>query len=262
MLHHFDGYEDPSRWWQPCPRECTKRFPMAMFGSLSALRESHRLRKRCSQCSMLGDRLSAVMVYRGQYRINRPDRRRIPVVSHQPGFILRPNATKLLCIFGADAGTRTFNCRQRGRTARARGQTDPCVPGCGDPPEWCTPEDESSRECNCQVGQHCTSRPRPMKPKWLGWALREHAQVGDVHQGIDTYTGYAELVVDSSPLFRQPAATIEAVFFTSSVASSLQVACSVRRAFVHQHHLHPCDVPLVRLRTDNWETPFELYNQC
>lgn len=259
MLHYFDGYEDPVHWWQPCPKDCTRVFPMAFTAGLAKLRQIHRSRKRCHRCSILGDRLSAISIFRGQQR---SDRRRIPAVSGLPGIVLRPNRTQLLCAFGGDAGTMSFNCRHQPSWR----QTERCIPGCGNPPPWCDPEEEPlSSKCRCGVGQGCATPLRPVKPERLGWVLAEHAKVGGADLGLGSYSGYAELVVDSAPLQANPVDAIEAFFYINEASSenvSQRLACKVHAAFVHRYQLNSCDVPILRLRLDDWESPFEMHQRC
>ncbi|KAL1511623.1 hypothetical protein AB1Y20_006415 [Prymnesium parvum] len=259
ILHHFDGYENPVHWWRPCPEECTKEYPLTLRGGLSKLRDAHRSRKRCSLCQRLGDRFSAVVVNRAQQR---RDGRRITVVTHHPGVLLRPSATKLLCAYGGDGWTMRMNCRQPSLWRRATAAQ--CVPGCGDPPEWCIPSAERRAGCRCDVGPKCTVPPRPVKPEALGWLLDEHARVGAPSEGVDTFTGYVELVVDSAPLMARPAEPIEAFFFVASntTNSSRRTACRVHAAFLRHFKLDACHVPLLELRTDNWESPFAVHSGC
>ena len=259
LLHHFDGFEDPTRWWQPCPENCGS-WNTSLKGGLSALRQRATQRYHCRRCSRWGDRLSAIAVYSGQRRIGR---RRIPIVTRFPGLVLRPNATTLRCAFAGDGGSVQWNCRNR----FAGYQRHPgCISGCGNPPAWCSPRTERGG-CRCGIGEGCAHRPVPLKPESLGWLLQEHASFGEVGRGVGSYSGYAELVVDSKPLLTSPREAVEAFFFSEaesdSYNASMHLACKVYRASLRHVQQDACEVPLLKFRTDNWATPFQpVQSEC
>jgi len=161
-----------------------------------------------------------------------------------------------------------FSCTRLGRRV-PRNNASACVPGCGDPPEWCLPGDEGA--CGCNFDNKCRGRLRPWKPAQLGWLLNTHAESGARARGINTWTGYAEVVVDAERTFASPAAAVEAFFYSdsghygpngrASVDESAQRVCKVRRAFLGALRLDPCQVPVLRLRIGNWTEPFEAH-QC
>ena len=262
VIHHFDTYENPKRWWQGCPamNDCAATFPLLANG-LSGMRSQARLRKACVGCTKVGDRFSATAIYRGLQRPDRPDRRHMPMVTSHPGIVLRPNAISVLCVYGVDGGTGNRRCprqhagRQSSRDALSRGT---CVPGCGDPPAWCECKHGNvSGSCRCGFERDPGStQVRPWRPEELGWVLREHARKGQADRGLGTYTGFPELVIDSENV----APAIEAVFFpvTPGERQAERVACLVHREFLREFRLSSCDVPLLRLRPDNWDEPFEV----
>jgi len=255
IIHHFDTFEHPERWWDVCPANCASTYPLLAKGLLGMKRQA-QLGKACRQCQNTGDRLSATSIYRGLWDPERPDRHKLTVVTPYPGIVLRPGATRLLCVYGSDGGTRRHTC-PRSDTEPSEGR---CIPGCGDPPHWCVDGHERlAKGCRCGF-ERCRfdNAKRPWKPERLGWVLREHARAGNAGQGLGSFSGYPELVVASG---NGIADAVEAIFWPHTEVAgrnnqSERTACRVHRAFLRAFALDACDVPLLMLRLGDWDRPF------
>ena len=278
LIHHFDTWENPQKWWQGCPADCASEFPLLSKG-LSGIREQAVLRKECGKCRAIGDRFSATTLFRGMFRADRPDRRVLPIVTGHAGMVLRANATKLLCVFGTDGETRQFQCPDPpiSRLLR-RSQREQCVAGCGNPPAWCRQErvhggckcgfDRCEPDHDSRARTHLMKRPeerkhiRPWRPNKLGWVLNEYARSGAIGRGPGSFSGYPELVVDS----RNIASAVEAIFFPAATRLenvSAVIACRVQRTFVRELRRSACEVPVLRLHPERTEQPFEDWTeQC
>jgi len=101
MIHGIDGQEDDDYPWRVCP-------------------------KSSMGCGFLSDRMSISVIYKGK----------TATFSGGGGVILSPDATRVLCAYGGDGGTRGKLCHPPGLTAQ-------CVPGCmmgqGSYEAWCEP---------------------------------------------------------------------------------------------------------------------------
>ena len=71
VIHAFDGQEDPDRKWAVCP-------------------------PANGQCGFISDRMSASVIFKGK----------TAAFSGGGGIILNPEASRLLCAYGGDGGTR------------------------------------------------------------------------------------------------------------------------------------------------------------
>ncbi len=261
IMHSFDGWEDPSAPWSPCPEK----------GGAGVCGRAEIQPRR--------DRVSASIIYQGMHRPDRPDRSVIPVFSFDGGVILRPDRTTILCAYGNDGAIDYGgkNCRITGAT-----RSPSCVPGCGDPPNWCDPnEGLIDGWCNCGFEWCGSVRPRPWHPKDLPKLIEKHAFLGSKYTGMGTYTGYNEVVIDSSSWVETLPGIIEAFFYFDGCApgqantplssqlprdGSRPKDCVGAASFVRTKHqdflkrfnLAAHDVPLLRFRQTDWTTPFSV----
>ena len=166
------------------------------------------------------------------------------------------------------------NCRMPTDDGAARDSG--CLNGCGDPPAWCAVGNATSTSptCTCGVGP-CHGPPRPWRPELLGHVLRLHATRARAYRGVNSFTGYNELVL--SPALERAPRSVEAVFATqcegyasanaSNSRQSLSATCAQARAFARLAHYHilrafartapPEDLPpLLSFRPSRWDEPF------
>ena len=242
LLHQFDDWEDPTAPWSPCPLS---------GGTGVCSRADAQTRK---------DRVSASIIYSGMQRADRPDRNVIPIFSHRGGVILRPEATTLLCAYGMDAGI-DYGADQRvGNPNCHAAAGSACVPGCGNPPEWCDPDvGLINGWCTCGFAWSCGNQnsPRPWRPEDLLTMLDKHATLGDTFKGISTFSGYNEIIVQSAAWIANLPRSIEAFVVVAGCSGD-------EEAFVRRAHrdfaarFGASAAPLVRLRPEQWEHPFVL----
>ena len=258
IMHSFDGWEDPDAPWSPCPE---------MGGSGVCGRAEIQPRR---------DRVSASIVYAGMHRADRPDRNVIPVYSFDGGVILRPDRVTLLCAYGNDGAIDYGgkNCRVTGPTASST-----CVPGCGDPPNWCDANGGAiDGWCQCGFGWCGGEKVRPWRPEDLSKLIEKHATLGSRYTGMGSYTGYNEIVVDSSSWVETLPGAIEAFFFfdgcsgqantplssqlprdgtgSKSCEGASEFVRTKHADFLRRFHLTEHDVPLLSFRQAEWSTPF------
>ena len=258
IMHSFDGWEDPDAPWSPCPE---------MGGSGVCGRAEIQPRR---------DRVSASIAYAGMHRADRPDRTVIPVYSFDGGVILRPDRVTLLCAYGNDGAIDYGgkNCRVTGPT-----QSSACVPGCGDPPNWCDANGGPiDGWCQCGFAWCGGEKIRPWRPEDLSKLIAKHATLGSAYTGMGSYTGYNEIVIDSSRWVETLPGAIEAFFFFDGCSGQANTplssqlprdgtgskSCEGASEFVRTKHadflkrfnLFERDVPLLRFRQAEWSTPF------
>jgi len=143
------------------------------------------------------NRVSASMIYYGLKRDDRPDRYIIPTFSYRGGVVLRPQVMKLNCAYGVD-GAIDYGNTGFAQEHCENDSDDSCIPGCGAPPDWCdrdTPVVDGW--CHCGFNWCSNQPPRPWRPQDLAVMLEKGAEVGDAFKGVNTFTGYNELVLDA-----------------------------------------------------------------
>ena len=234
LLHQFDDWEDPSAPWSPCPAK----------GGSGVCGRVDSLTRR--------DRVSTSMIYAGMKRHDRPDRNVIPLFSRRGGVILRPETTKVLCAYGIDAGIDYGS--DKGANCRVATSGSECIPGCGNPPEWCTETGLIGGWCRCSFAWSCGTQnsPRPYRPEDLGAMLENHASFGDQFKGIGTFSGYNELIVESATWIENLPRSIEAFFTVAGGDEAF-----ARRAHSDFVQRYGAEIaPLVQLRPDRWSEPF------
>lgn len=122
IVHGIDHTEDPEMPWAVCPPDS-------------------------SDCGFLSDRMSASVIWRTKGTA---------AFGGGGGVILNPNATRLLCIYGGDGGTRGKTCSiadelKHGVSPGWTPEHAPgCTPGCvaSQYDEWCDGENAGSSWCD------------------------------------------------------------------------------------------------------------------
>lgn len=250
ILHSFDGWEDPNHPWAPCPKD----------GHGSDHCGQPRVQARRS-------RVSTSSIHRGLLRPDRPDRTVIPMFSFDGGVILNPNTINLLCAYGNDGAI-----DDGGGGLGCEGSTSGnCIPGCGDPPDWC-PETGELIAGWCRCGfEWCGSKPRPWRPEHVHALLKVSAKYSKPYDGIGSYEGYNELVVDAEAWLEQLPHSIEAIFFYSNCVKTdtntplaHSASCGDAKAYAEsvydkyiKMHGHG-SIPFLNFDSSNWDEPFSL----
>ena len=222
---------------------------------------------------------------------------RIATFSYDGGVVLRPQFARPLCGYGGDGSidaSKQLSC-PRGRTRRCLpgcGVVAGASPqGAG--PDWCSranPHDEGAwLLCGIQWSR---SGMRPWHPSEFvgeGGLLDLFATYGSRFQGVGTgqkqggedeksFKGYDEIVVDSEPWLANLPWSVEAIFYVEcpngrgetnlkysdqptkalTCGDAEDKAREMHAAFLRAYpEIDPAAFPLQRLRTDNWERPFE-----
>lgn len=216
-MHQFDETENPERPWLSCPEFC------------------HGVGQPCG-CFFLSDRLSASVAFADMPKTNQ---RKIPLWSQKSGgFIWNMGAVRIHCAFPGDAGSRA-------RVCDPPGATEECTPGCTDewhpwcdgnhPDVWCDGNPWSPNEVETMLSAY-----RYRKPPW---------------------NTFNEFVIDSQYTDRRMPDAVEAFFYPMTDECETSSKCGkyvarIHKAFLREYRLDEDKVPLLALRTDNWNEPF------
>lgn len=196
ILHSMDNQEDPEKPWAVCP-------------------------KTSLHCGFLSDRMSASITYRGKTNS----------FGGGTGFVLSPYATRVLCAYGGDGGT-------RGKLCSPPGLSDSCVPGCAPknaPDTWCDPSVHS----NANDGW-CDGRP------WRS------SDLGKFMERDRASSSYNEAVLDGFYWNLNLPHSIEAILASPDDPGARQM----HAAFLSTYGLTAEDVPLLSFRKDRIDAPF------
>ena len=199
----------------------------------------------------------------------------IPTFSLDGGVVLRPSRVHVFCAYGIDGSiddNKPLSCDHV--------NDHTCVPGCGEPPDWCdkaNPHDEGDwLVCGLNWGR---SGVRPWKAKDIsgtGGLLDQFARYGAAFEGVGGFKGYNEFVLDSHAWIEGLPDSVEAIFILDcddnaanlwygaadgyGTAGSCREAHDIGRAkhrsFIETYGLDAHQFPLLMLRPSNWAEPF------
>ena len=147
--------------------------------------------------------------------------------------ILNPAATRLLCGYGGDGGTRPKAC--------ATPRPDGCVPGCGILIGEGDDAYLSSVFCDGNSPDRAWCDGLPWRPKDIGKMLLRDR----------TSSSYNEVIVDGDHWARHLPDIIEAF-----VVPTEHAALQTYQRFLQTYRLSSADVPLVRFNAGARERPF------
>ena len=182
-------------------------------------------------CATLRDRLSCSIINAGMADADR--RYGMPLfASPSGGLIMRGEANKLLCAYSGDGGTRGVVCHGEAQ----------CVPGCVQPGgEWC----DALRGAG---DGWCDGRP--FAPKHLSTVLNRFM----LNPGA-----YNEMVFDASTWGRNLPHSVLAIFYPDNAGDDGQfIARDAHRRMLEEYKLTADELPLVVLRLNDWDRPFEV----
>ena len=148
------------------------------------------------------------------------------------GLIMRGESSRLICSFSGDGGTRGVVCN---------GEPG-CVPGCVFPGgDWCAHADDASGWCG----------GKPWPPSKLSIMLDRFMQKPGA---------YNEVVLDARTWGRNLPHSVLAIFYPEDASAEGQFfARNAHKMMLREYsHLTEDDIPLVVLRMDDWENPFDL----
>ena len=197
LVHGIDFTEDPDRPWAVCPTSS-------------------------SDCGFLSDRMSASLIWKVKGTA---------AFSGGGGVILNPNATRLLCIYGGDGGT-------RGKTCSPPGASDRCLPGCvaSYRDAWCDASGARSSWCD----------GHPWRPSELGTFV-----------ALDGGSAiYNEAIVDGFYWNAHLPHSIEALIGSPGDPAAVRL----HERFLRTYRLTAEDVPLVIFEKDKPDCPFRPFD--
>jgi len=180
-------------------------------------------------CSTLRDRVSTSIINGGMHQGDFS----LPLFAcDNGGLIMRGESSRLLCSFSGDGGTRGVVCN---------GEPG-CVPGCVFPGgDWCAHADDASGWCG----------GKPWPPSKLSIMLDRFMQKPGA---------YNEVVLDARTWGRNLPHSVLAIFYPEDASAEGQFfARNAHKMMLREYsHLTEDDIPLVVLRMDDWENPFDL----
>lgn len=217
-------------------------------------------------------RLSGSMVHSGL----KQSYSTIPFFSFDSGVVLRPETAHVYCAYGMDGGIDDGQNRPK-LCAQADVESGRCVPGCGEPPDWCDPSDVGKGGwpgyiCGFQYGPNGISAWRPSD---MAAMLRQQEGRGGEYHGIGGFKGYNEIVLAADRWLEQLPRSVEAIFLVDckpgdqnlaynganggtagSCAQAHEAGRAMHAAYVHEYGLTAEEFPLLLLRQDRWDAPF------
>ena len=196
----------------------------------------------------------------------------IPLFSYDAGVILRPDAVRPWCLFGADAATDQVY-HHGGGCHRERSTT--CILGCGEPESFCNVWDLSDapagRVCGFDYLGNWNAGLRPYRTEDAAQVLAYQSTRGPAVG----WTGYNEVainpwgddaidaffVVDCQPdeanHWLLPA--ILNRMHASNCAEAHENGRAAHAAFLRDHGVTAAEMPLLMLRRGDWYQPFALW---
>ena len=197
IVHGLDATEDKVRPWAACP-------------------------PTQSDCGFLSDRMSASIIW----KVKGP-----ATFGGGGGVILSPNATRVLCAYGGDGGT-------RGKTCTPPGLTDTCTPGCASSlyDTWCDGRSAQSAWCD----------GHPWAPSALGRFL-------ELDGGSSIYN---EAILDGFYWNKHLPHSIEALIGSPGDPQAVRL----HERFLATYHLKKGDVPLLTFNKDDVDCPFHPFD--
>ena len=211
IIHQWDGWEHPEALWKQCPLPADCKGDMVWSvcnqgggGEVAPRRE--RVSSTVIHAGLKRSGATAEAAASGD--IKEETKWDVPLFSYEGGVVLRPSKNKVSCAYGVDAGTdyadaggaNTGSCHPAGKKG--------CVPGCGQPPQWCNAKEPMIEGGNngCRCGfDWCSGRPRPWKPEDLGSLLDHQVKYGAWYGGVGSLDGYNEVRLPACDLPRPPA---------------------------------------------------------
>lgn len=254
LIHQLDGLEDAARTFSPCSKQ------------------SNSQNCHASRTAARSERTSSSMIFAGLGVRNQA----IPTFSLDGGVVLRPSETNLLCAYGVDGSI------DDNKPLSCNGHSDPhrCVPGCGQPPDWCSrnnAHDEGAwLTCGMNWGRGGVRPWRPNEVGGRGGLLDHFAREGEPFTGVGNFKGYNEFVVDTSAWIEKLPRSVEAIFILDcndndqnlvyGAADGRGTAANCRDAHANAREMHrkyletygltALQFPLLKLQPGNWQTPF------
>jgi len=253
LIHQLDGLEDSARMFSPCAAQ------------------SHSSNCHAPRTAARSQRTSSSMIYAGLRQKDSV----IPTFSLDGGVVLRPSETNLLCAYGIDGSiddNKPLSCDHV--------DAERCVPGCGAPPDWCSKanaHDEGAwLTCGLNWGRSGVRPWRPSEIAGAGGLLDHFALEGAPFTGIGTFKGYNEFVVDTHAWIEKLPASVEAMFLldchdydsnlhygaadgrgtAANCHEAHENAREMHRTFLETYGLNAKQFPLLKLRPNDWQTPF------
>ena len=200
----------------------------------------------------------------------------IPTFSLDGGVVLRPSKANVLCAYGIDGSI------DDNKPLSCDGASGACVPGCGQPPDWCSRDNAHDEgawlTCGLNWGR---GGVRPWPPDEMGGpgGLLEHfANEGEPFPGVGNFKGYNEVVVDTRAWIDGLPESVEAMWLLDCNNNDQNLvygaadgrgtafncrdahanARAMHRSYLDTYGLTAAQFPLLKLRQRNWDAPFAL----
>ena len=183
-----------------------------------------------NDCAMLRDRVSTSIINGAMKGDGSHD---LPVFSSDNGgLLLRGGSNRLLCSFIGDGGTRKVVCDQS--------HPNGCIAGCKLPGDsWCNTR---------QPGFNPWCDGRPYAPSQLSTMLRYFSE---------SPGAYNEVVLAGSAWGSNLPRSVLAIFYPEHCSETCEwYARDTHSRMLEEYRLTVDDLPLLKLRADNWESPF------
>ena len=279
LIHQLDGYQDPDREWAPCGEESN---------NWKCRDKNNRMRRFKTSASFIFGQMhqtfrsiplfsfdSGVVLHPRKNKVlcacTPPNEQRISDLSPDPSPEPCPRTD------GWDGSTDKDKPTCGDVPDEWRHHPEhPCVPGCGHPPDWCDQWDGPG----CGFDGAWGTRVKPTRPEEMSNLMRRHAERGSDYWGVGDFKGYNEIVVDSETWLRRLPESVQAVFIVDCVGlrtvngkgnlqyhagGGLSGSCEqaqdqgrwTHARYLEAYGLRYNQFPLLKLRLDKWDAPFE-----
>lgn len=173
-------------------------------------------------CGFLSDRMSASIIWKGKGA----------ATFGGGGFLLHPNHTRILCIYGGDGGT-------RGKLCKPPGISSACIPGCkaSSSDQWCYAAQARSSWCDGKA----------WRPDMLGQMLA-------LDEMSDTYN---EAILDGFYWNAHLPYSIEAVL----TSPNNPVLKRMHKQLLRRYSVTSDQIPLLTFHKENKDAPFRIEDE-
>ena len=237
IIHQWDGWEHPEAKWKQCPEG--KNLTGDLVWSV------------CAQAGAIAPRrprVSSAIIHAGmQKRIGKEHG--VPLFSYEGGIALKPTKNVVSCGYGVDAGTDDAD-RGGSNTGACfpSGGKHGCVPGCGEPPQWCDAKDPNKDNCQCGF-EWCSGRPHPWRPEDIGGLLEAQMSWGPEYGGLGSLNGYNEIIIDATYRDAHLPDSIEAFFYVAGCTGTEAMLGHTCEGREEQSKMHEVTLTLTLTRT-------------
>lgn len=222
LIHQWDNTEDQNAKWMPCPAT--------------------------DWCKAFSDRWSTSLVNAMSPRRS-ADHSLVLFSYITGGFILSPDANRVLCSSPSDLGSMDRICDPVG-------VSKDCIPGC-------FTEETNGTACWCDETPEtmCPSRDPTAKPSSCVWQADHLVDMLTLQEVTHKGTTYNEVVIDAATYSLKPDVALEAFFYIPTAECLKNPSCKDQTAAAHTRFLAKfgrtaAETPLLMLDTTDFTAPF------